>query len=137
MGACDCGRTSEAGLTTRSLASFVVQCSRCHPYSLIVSTLFSPLRFSQVERPLTASLLQHSSVLTTLVCIFSRASGYIQVMASWLPSVPYPPSRDGYWSPVTSTLNWCEEVCHSYYQVSKISNLTKLRTTMLQYTRPR
>lgn len=27
-----------------------------------------------------------------------------------LPSIPYPPSRDGYWHPVTSTLNWCEEV---------------------------
>lgn len=28
---------------------------------------------------------------------------------AWLPSIPYPPSRDGYWHPVTSTLNWCEE----------------------------
>lgn len=32
-------------------------------------------------------------------------------MPRWpLPFVPYPSSKDGYWSPVTSTLNWCEEV---------------------------
>ena len=31
-------------------------------------------------------------------------------MLSWLPSFPYPPSQKGYWDPVTSTLNWCEEV---------------------------
>ncbi len=29
---------------------------------------------------------------------------------AWLLSIPYPPPRDGYWHPVTSTLNWCEEV---------------------------
>lgn len=27
------------------------------------------------------------------------------------PHFPYPPAKPGYWSPVTSTLNWCEEVC--------------------------
>jgi hypothetical protein len=26
------------------------------------------------------------------------------------PFIPYPPAKDGYWEPVTSTLNWCEEV---------------------------
>ncbi|KAI7373122.1 hypothetical protein KC328_g16816, partial [Hortaea werneckii] len=32
-------------------------------------------------------------------------------MPSWLPSIPYPPARDdGYWAPITSTLDWCEEV---------------------------
>ncbi|OJD38771.1 alkaline ceramidase [Diplodia corticola] len=30
-------------------------------------------------------------------------------MPDWLPSVPYPGPQDGFWSPVTSTLNWCEE----------------------------
>ncbi|EDN10322.1 conserved hypothetical protein [Histoplasma mississippiense (nom. inval.)] len=25
------------------------------------------------------------------------------------PIFPYPPSRAGYWAPITSTLNWCEE----------------------------
>lgn len=30
---------------------------------------------------------------------------------SWLPSVPYPVAYEkGFWSPVTSTINWCEEV---------------------------
>ena len=32
------------------------------------------------------------------------------LMPRWLPSIPYPPSQDGYWSPITSTINWCEEV---------------------------
>ncbi|KAK1074648.1 alkaline ceramidase ydc1 [Friedmanniomyces endolithicus] len=31
-------------------------------------------------------------------------------MPSWLPSIPYPPARvDGYWAPITSTIDWCEE----------------------------
>ena len=29
---------------------------------------------------------------------------------SRLPSIPYPPEQDGFFSPVTSTLDWCEEV---------------------------
>lgn len=33
------------------------------------------------------------------------------VKPAWLPSIPYPPAReDGYWAPITSTLDWCEEV---------------------------
>lgn len=32
------------------------------------------------------------------------------IMPSWLPSIPYSNSTGGYWDPVTSTLNWCEEV---------------------------
>ena len=27
-----------------------------------------------------------------------------------LPYFPYPPAGDGFWSPITATLNWCEEV---------------------------
>jgi hypothetical protein len=30
-------------------------------------------------------------------------------MQSYVPSFPYPPAGDGVWSPVTSTINWCEE----------------------------
>lgn len=45
---------------------------------------------------------------------FARTASEASVMASMLPSIPYPPSRDGYWSPVTSTLNWCEEVRRIY-----------------------
>jgi hypothetical protein len=29
---------------------------------------------------------------------------------SKLPSIAYPPEQHGRWSPVTSTLDWCEEV---------------------------
>lgn len=33
------------------------------------------------------------------------------MMTSWLPAVRYPPApQPGYWDPITSTLNWCEEV---------------------------
>jgi hypothetical protein len=55
------------------------------------------------------------SVLTTLAFTESRSfrSFCTIVMASLLPSIPYPPSQEGYWSPVTSTLNWCEEVRHT------------------------
>ena len=35
--------------------------------------------------------------------------GLSNIMA-WSLSFPYPPSKEGYWAPVTSTLNWCEEV---------------------------
>lgn len=33
-------------------------------------------------------------------------------MSHFLPYFPYPPVRDGFWSPVTATLNWCEEVSY-------------------------
>jgi dihydroceramidase len=48
-------------------------------------------------------------------------------LISWLPSLPYPPEQDGYWSPVTSTLDWCEEnyVVTSYAAeiINTLSNL--------------
>ena len=31
-------------------------------------------------------------------------------MPAWLPSIPYQVPGHGYWDPVTSTLEWCEEV---------------------------
>lgn len=44
--------------------------------------------------------------------IFERytSGNHHRKMGVPLPSFPYPPPRDGYWGPVTSTLNWCEEV---------------------------
>ncbi|KAI1962505.1 alkaline ceramidase ydc1 [Ophidiomyces ophidiicola] len=36
--------------------------------------------------------------------------------------IPYPPSRDGYWSPVTSTLNWCEEDYYATIYAAEIVN---------------
>ncbi|KAJ9668705.1 alkaline ceramidase ydc1 [Coniosporium apollinis] len=48
-------------------------------------------------------------------------------MPSWLLSIPYPPSQDGYWSPVTSTLNWCEEDYYAtVYSAEIVNTLTNL-----------
>ncbi|KAK7532618.1 alkaline ceramidase-like protein [Phyllosticta citricarpa] len=48
-------------------------------------------------------------------------------MPEWLPSVPYPPAGDGYWSPVTSTLNWCEEDYYAtIYSAEIVNTLTNL-----------
>lgn len=48
-------------------------------------------------------------------------------MPQWLPSVPYPPAGDGYWSPVTSTLNWCEEDYYAtIYSAEIVNTLTNL-----------
>lgn len=49
-------------------------------------------------------------------------------MPAWLPSIPYPAPGDGYWSPVTSTLNWCEEVSHPKNKLSR-----KLPNTFQDY----
>jgi len=50
--------------------------------------------------------------LTVLPTILATGSFTNAAMPSWLPSIAYPSPRNGYWGPVTSTLNWCEEVCH-------------------------
>ncbi|OCK85955.1 alkaline ceramidase-like protein [Lepidopterella palustris CBS 459.81] len=48
-------------------------------------------------------------------------------LLSWLPSVPYPPSQEGWWSPVTSTLNWCEEDYYAtIYSAEIVNTLTNL-----------
>ncbi|KAF2189667.1 alkaline ceramidase-like protein [Zopfia rhizophila CBS 207.26] len=48
-------------------------------------------------------------------------------MLSWLPSIPYPPSQDGRWSPVTATLNWCEEDYYAtIYSAEIVNTLTNL-----------
>ncbi|KAF2018827.1 alkaline ceramidase-like protein [Aaosphaeria arxii CBS 175.79] len=48
-------------------------------------------------------------------------------VASWIPSIPYPPSQDGRWSPVTSTLNWCEEDYYmTVYSAEIVNTLTNL-----------
>lgn len=55
-------------------------------------------------------------------------------MPSWLPSIPYPPAGDGYWSPVTSTLNWCEEDYYaSFYCAEVVNCLTNLWFVYLGY----
>ncbi|EMD01248.1 hypothetical protein BAUCODRAFT_29697 [Baudoinia panamericana UAMH 10762] len=49
-------------------------------------------------------------------------------MPSWLPSIPYPPAQaEGYWSPITSTLDWCEENYYSTpYAAEIVNTLTNL-----------
>lgn len=50
-------------------------------------------------------------------------------MPTWLPSIPYGPAReDGYWAPVTSTLNWCEE---DYYATRYAAELVNTVTNLL------
>ncbi|KAJ5823278.1 Ceramidase [Penicillium robsamsonii] len=48
---------------------------------------------------------------------------------SWsLPFFPYPPAKDGYWEPVTSTLNWCEE---DYYATEYAAEIVNTLTNLL------
>ncbi|KAN0069771.1 Ceramidase [Elaphomyces granulatus] len=44
------------------------------------------------------------------------------------PFIPYPPSGEGYWSPVTSTLNWCEE---DYYATIYLAEVVNALTNLL------
>lgn len=56
-------------------------------------------------------------------------------MPSWLPSIPYPaPDQPGFWDPVTSTLQWCEEDYYfTYYSAEIINTLTNLMFIWLAY----
>ncbi|TQB69110.1 Alkaline ceramidase 3 [Monascus purpureus] len=50
-------------------------------------------------------------------------------MSHWafLPHIPYPAAKTGYWSPVTSTLNWCEEDYYAtIYSAEIVNALTNL-----------
>ncbi|KAK2807621.1 hypothetical protein FQN51_000058 [Onygenales sp. PD_10] len=45
----------------------------------------------------------------------------------FLPSIPYSEAADGFWSPVTSTLNWCEEDYYfTPYAAEIVNTLTNL-----------
>ncbi|RMZ75941.1 hypothetical protein DV738_g5241, partial [Chaetothyriales sp. CBS 135597] len=56
-------------------------------------------------------------------------------MSSWLPSWPYPPpDQPGYWQPVTSTLQWCEEDYYlTFYSAEIVNSLTNLMFMYLAY----
>ncbi|KAM0723161.1 hypothetical protein Q7P37_001361 [Cladosporium fusiforme] len=56
-------------------------------------------------------------------------------MAFKLPRVPYPPARnDGYWAPITSTLDWCEENYYAtQYSAEIVNTLTNLLFMYLAY----
>ena len=63
-----------------------------------------------------------SSHLSTLYCSFSLPwflTSKALTMPAWLPSVPYQVPGHGYWDPVTSTLEWCEEVSTSPISLSQ------------------
>lgn len=49
-------------------------------------------------------------------------------MIAWLPAVPYPQGdRAGYWDPITSTLDWCEENYYAtHYAAEFVNTLTNL-----------
>lgn len=48
-------------------------------------------------------------------------------MVQWLPSVRYPPAQKGFWEPVTSTINWCEEDYYAtIYSAEIVNTLTNL-----------
>ena len=52
-----------------------------------------------------------------------------------LPSIPYPLARnDGYWAPITSTLDWCEENYYATrYSAEIVNSLTNLLFIYLAY----
>ncbi|KAJ5972219.1 uncharacterized protein N7479_002137 [Penicillium vulpinum] len=45
-----------------------------------------------------------------------------------LPFFPYPSAKDGYWEPITSTLNWCEE---DYYATEYAAEIVNTLTNLL------
>ncbi|KAJ4367502.1 alkaline ceramidase ydc1 [Neocucurbitaria cava] len=48
-------------------------------------------------------------------------------LLSRLPSIPYPPEQEGWWSPITSTIDWCEEnYVVTQYSAEIINTLTNL-----------
>ena len=68
--------------------------------------------------PATSDVFQSSSAFSILIvkqglCFLLERkplSGTAGVMLQWLPAFGYPRVQKGYWEPVTSTINWCEEV---------------------------
>ncbi|KAI5302686.1 hypothetical protein KEM56_000451 [Ascosphaera pollenicola] len=41
-----------------------------------------------------------------------------------LPHFPYPPPQPGYWDPITSTIDWCEENYYATHYAAEIVNTT-------------
>jgi hypothetical protein len=62
---------------------------------------------SQVIIQLDKRFLTHpTSAATKHFELFVQVVSWLLAMLPFLPSIRYPPSGDGIWSPVTSTLNW-------------------------------
>lgn len=55
-------------------------------------------------------------------------------MLSWLPAIDYPSAGDGYWAPITSTIDWCEENYYATrYSAELINSLTNLTFIYLAF----
>lgn len=118
-----------------------------HTYSVQPLTLVSTC--PQNLHTSCTSTIRYGTVRRSLTCFAHAFPGqadlstdltHPELMWSWLPSVPYPPSRDGYWSPVTSTLNWCEEVRPAAMMgkcPGKLTEYASSRTIMRPYIQPR
>ena len=54
---------------------------------------------------------------------------------SRLPAIPYPPAKEhGYWDPITSTLDWCEENYYATtYSAEIVNSLTNLTFIWLAF----
>jgi hypothetical protein len=70
---------------------------------------------------------------STLHLRVSKAKMVLGIFKS-LPAMEYPPAQEGWWSPVTSTLNWCEEVCIRVFSQQTFSDLPQglLRNDLLR-----
>jgi len=48
-------------------------------------------------------------------------------MGRWLPAIDYPRAKQGFWTPQTSTINWCEEDYYAtIYSAEIVNTLTNL-----------
>lgn len=106
-------------VTTLELQSSVLHLNYLLVFtSVVVRT--NPTVSSQQSSLSQAWILRCKTTPDNIVFVLSWSNLNPRNMYSWLPSFPYGPPAEGYWAPVTSTLNWCEEVC-----ISSISKAVK------------
>lgn len=106
-----------------SVTGHVARCTNSFHQS-ILPRLCTPIATSFLKVPCPSELRQ------SFRCTYGR----VAEMPAWLPSIDYPPSTEGYWHPVTSTLNWCEEVRTTRAATSCAKHRAESRTTMLHIT---
>ncbi|KFZ20266.1 hypothetical protein V502_03249 [Pseudogymnoascus sp. VKM F-4520 (FW-2644)] len=54
-------------------------------------------------------------------------SSHLETGSRWLPAIDYPSTKEGFWYPQTSTINWCEEDYYATIYAAEIVNtLTNL-----------
>lgn len=103
------------------------------PFSFNIQRL-NPQALTVWSRPSDAGQLFKKNTQTAFLAhlgISFTPSG----MPSWLPSTKYPlVANEGYWAPITSTINWCEEVCRWMPAHHPCERLIRCRTIMLLST---